>query len=195
MAHTTFCAIDFETANPTRGSICAMGVVRFDTTGKIIDGDTSLIRPPAGLDTFAPINMRIHKISARKVIGAPEWQQMLPRLVAFVGDDLLVAHNAAFERSAITAASLAVHLDDPQLPIACTVKMSQVLLPQLANHKLPTVAAHLGVPVLDHHSALDDAAMCGLIAVELLKHARPGTTMAQLAAACRALGTGQRMLV
>lgn len=179
-----FCAIDFETANPARGSVCSFGLVRLDADGNLLAVDGGLVHPPAGLDHFAPMNMRIHHISPKKVAGAPGWEAILPRLVDFVGDDLLVAHNAAFERSVIRAASLAVGLADPELPIACTVRMSRLIMPQLSDHKLPTVARHLGVPVLQHHDAIADAAMCGLIATKLLAHARGGAALDQLAAAC-----------
>lgn len=65
--------------------------------------------------------------------------------------------------------------------------MSRALLPGLENHKLPTVAEHLGVPLMNHHDALEDAAMCGLVAARLLRRCPAGTTLTQLAVA-----SGQR---
>lgn len=172
----TFCAIDFETANPQRGSVCAIGLAKFDAvTGQLIASDGGLIRPPKGLDHFAPMNMRVHHISPRKIEqarngqGAITWDVVLPWMVAFVGSDLLVAHNAAFERSVIRSASEAMGLAVPSLRVACTVKIAKRELPALPQHKLPAVAAHLGVPQKSHHDAADDALVCGGIMAALLQ--------------------------
>lgn len=183
---TTFCAIDFETANPNRGSVCSFGVVRFSLEGEIRGGDASLVVPPPGIDSFNGHQMRIHRISPRKVreANAPDWPTALARIAAVVGDDLLVAHNAPFERSVIRGACAAHGIPDPDWPIVCTVKMSQRMLPQLASHRLPAVAEHLGVPLLTHHDALSDAAMAGLVAVELLRRSPGCADVSELAAAC-----------
>lgn len=186
MTTETFCAIDFETANGKRGSVCSIGLVKLDAAGNLLDAFSTLIQPPPGLDEFAWQNMRVHRISPRKVkdANAPTWPSVLSRLLTFVGDDLLVAHNAAFERGAIREATTAYGLIAPELEIVCTVKLAKALLPGLANHKLPTVVDHLGVPLLDHHDALADAAMCGLVAQKLLARATPGTSLTTLANTC-----------
>lgn len=185
MAHTTFCAIDFETANGSRASVCAVGLVRVDAaTGRVLHAGGGLVRPPAGHDTFLPQNTRIHGILADQVTAAPRWPEVMAWITDFVGSDELVAHNAAFERSVIRQASQACGLASVQPEIVCTVKLAQTMLPLLENHRLPTVAAHLDVPLLNHHQALADATMCALIAQRLLTKAAPGTTLTQLAQAC-----------
>lgn len=172
----TFCAIDFETANPQRGSVCAVGIAKYDAvTGRLVAKDGGLVRPPKGLDHFAPMNMRVHRISPRKIEaarngqGAITWDVVLPWLVSFVGTDLLVAHNAAFERSVVRAASEAMGLAVPPLRIACSVKIAKRELPELTQHKLPIVASHLGVVQTSHHDAADDALVCGGIMAQLLQ--------------------------
>jgi len=172
----TFCAIDFETANPQRGSVCAVGIAKYDAvTGQLVAKDGGLVRPPKGLDHFAPMNMRVHRISPRKIEqarngqGAATWDVVLPWLTAFVGTDLLVAHNASFERSVVRAASEALGLAVPPLRIACSVRIAKRELPELAQHKLPIVAEHLGVAQHAHHDAADDALVCGGIMAQLLQ--------------------------
>ena len=64
-----FTAIDFETANSSNASACAVGLVRV-RGGEVVDKTGWLIRPPAGHDAFFELNTRIHGIRAEVVIGA-----------------------------------------------------------------------------------------------------------------------------
>lgn len=176
----TFCAIDFETANPARGSVCAVGVAKFDTlTGALIRTEGGLVTPPAGLEQFNPYNMRVHHISPRKIAadrggrGAASWDEVLPWLIRFVGDDWLFAHNAPFERSVLAQASQAVGHEVPDMThrVFCTVKISRHELPGLPKHKLPDVVDALGLPSMRdmHHDAGADAVACGSIVGALMR--------------------------
>lgn len=185
----TFTAIDFETANPKHGSVCAIGVAKFDLlTGQLVHAEGGLVTPPKGLDEFNGYNMRVHHISPRKIrearngAGAATWQEVLPWLVRFVGEDLLVAHNAPFERSVLRAASEAVGLEVPRMAerVFCTVQMAKHELPHLDKHKLPMVVDALGLPSMgdSHHDANADALACGRIASALML--RSGISLAEL---------------
>lgn len=65
-----FTAIDFETANGKRASVCAVGMTKV-RNGKIIDQASWLIKPPHGFTTFADRNIAIHKITEADVVNAP----------------------------------------------------------------------------------------------------------------------------
>lgn len=161
-----FTAIDFETANPARGSVCAVGVTKV-IDASVVFSSATLVRPPPDLAEFNPYNQRVHHISAADVTDAPDWPQVLPHLLKIIGDDVVLAHNAAFERSVLTGASHAHQLAPPALPTLCTVKCAKALLPDLPRHKLPVLAAHLGIEVRQHHDAGDDARVCAQIAIAL----------------------------
>ena len=90
-----FTAIDFETANASSASACSVGLARV-RDGVIVETAGWLIRPPAGHDRFFDLNIGIHGIRAEDVVAAKSWSEQLGDLVAFAGDDLLVAHNAGF---------------------------------------------------------------------------------------------------
>ena len=68
-------AIDFETANETRGSACALGVAIVEA-GQVIDRASWLIRPPT-LD-FNPYNVMIHGITAADVAAEPAFDSLWP---------------------------------------------------------------------------------------------------------------------
>ncbi len=73
-----FTAIDFETANSSGASACAVGLARV-RNGRVVATAAWLIKPPAGHDQFAPINVGIHGIQPSHVANAPSWSEQLAR--------------------------------------------------------------------------------------------------------------------
>lgn len=162
-----FTAIDFETANAQRGSVCAVGITKVHD-GQIVRSTSCLVSPPQGLDRFAPANIRVHGIKPSDVRGAAGWPRVWRAMIDIIGTDIVVAHNAPFERSVIRAASQAEGVGVPPLHIACTVKMAKLLLPDLPKHKLPFVAEALGVLQAHHHDAGDDARVCAEVCLAMV---------------------------
>lgn len=78
-----FVALDFETANRSPSSACAVGAVRV-RDGVVVDDFHTLIRPPEEHGEFEPVNARIHGVRARDVEDAPLWPEVYPELRAFI---------------------------------------------------------------------------------------------------------------
>jgi hypothetical protein len=76
-----FIAIDFETANETRGSACAVGVAVV-AGGQVVAGASTLIDPQTH---FNPYNTMIHGIDEELVRGAPTMQDLWPELTGSDG--------------------------------------------------------------------------------------------------------------
>jgi Exonuclease len=91
-----YVAIDFETANSYRGSPCAVGLVRV-RNGVPVAERRWLMRPPEEVDHFDSFNIWIHGITEDMVASEPRWKHFLPFIVDFIGDDVVVAHNAGFD--------------------------------------------------------------------------------------------------
>lgn len=156
-----FVAIDFETANQSRASVCQIGIVR------IIDGvpgnkATLYITPPPGYEKFAPICVGVHGITAPDVVGAPAWPDILDRIVKFTydGELPLVGHNASVERSCITKASEAHGITPPAFDYFDTLKLARNQWPKESTHSLGKLTASLGLPAFAHHDAGEDAEAC-----------------------------------
>lgn len=158
-----FVALDFETANRSPSSACAVGAVRI-RDGVIVDDFHTLIRPPEERGEFEPVNVRIHGITARDVEDAPLWPEVYPGLRAFIGDDTVVGHNAAFDTSVLLNSCGAYDIDLPSLSVICTLQLSRAAL-HLPSYSLPWVAEHLGLPSFDHHNPLADAHTSALVLV------------------------------
>jgi DNA polymerase-3 subunit epsilon len=159
-----FTAIDFETANSSSASACAVGLVRV-RDGEVVDKTGWLIRPPAGHDVFFELNTRIHGIRAEDVIHAPTWTQQLGALTAFAGDDVLVAHNAGFDMAVIKRACDATGDDCPPYRYACSLQVARKVY-QLDSYRLPFVAAEAGFPDFPHHNATADALACAHVMID-----------------------------
>ncbi|GGC53401.1 hypothetical protein IEU95_10055 [Hoyosella rhizosphaerae] len=158
-ANTTgvsFVSFDVETANRARGSICAVGfsVVH---NGVITDTRAILCKPPKSLDGFDPGNVRVHGITPNQVRRAIPAREAIGHVLDIAGGLPLVCHNASFDISALRDACVAEALPIPELSFGCTLTWSRKDLSKLQNHKLPTVAAALGVSLENHHDAGADA--------------------------------------
>lgn len=165
MSAVDFVAIDFETANRRRGSVCEIGYASV-VDGIIIDSGSWLVKPPAALSGFEGMNIGVHGIHEADVADAPTFLEGFSRLLDIVGDRPIVTHNAAFEIGCIRDAHLAENIDWPNLDYACTLVLSRRELP-LISYRLPIVADALGVELPTHHRAADDSVAAAGIAVKL----------------------------
>jgi DNA polymerase-3 subunit epsilon len=166
-----FVAIDFETANGSRSSACALGMVKVKQ-GVIVETWYSHIQPEPEHNWVAAINYSIHGISQTELDQAPRLAKLWPSASTFIEDYPLVAHNMSFDRSVLGASLDSCGLTFPANPLHCSLKFSKVALPGLAAYKLPYVAEHLGISGLNHHDALSDAETCAEIFIYLISNFR-----------------------
>jgi len=159
-----FTAIDFETANSSNASACAVGLVRV-RNGQVVDQTGWLIQPPAPHNVFFEINTRIHGITAADVVNAPTWTEQLAPLAAFAGDDVLVAHNAGFDMAVLKRACEATGDFCPPFRYACTLQVARKVY-QLESYRLPFVAAEAGFAEFAHHNATADALACAHVMID-----------------------------
>jgi DNA polymerase-3 subunit epsilon len=160
-----FTAIDFETANGFRGSPCSVGLTRV-RDGRIAEEAFWLMRPPPGHDHFDPRNVQIHGVTAGQVASAPRFADVFPLVSEFLGTDVVVAHNAAFDTGVIRSALEVSGLAGTAYSYACTVILSRRSY-SLPSYSLPFVAEAAGVPLVNHHDAVEDARACAGIMVDI----------------------------
>lgn len=160
-----FTAIDFETANGFRGSPCSVGLTKV-RGGKIVAEASWLMRPPASYDHFDYHNVRIHGIRPEDVAGAPRFGELFPEIGAFIGEDVLAAHNAAFDLGVIRSALEVSGLPGPAYDYVCTVMLSRRCY-SLVSNSLPFAAEEAGVPLVNHHDAAEDARACAGILIDI----------------------------
>lgn len=150
-----YVAIDFETANSYRGSPCSVGLVRVRNGSPVAERHW-LIRPPERVDYFDSFNTMIHGITEDMVADAPRWRDALPAIMDFIGDDVVVAHNAGFDTGVIRYACAVDNIEWPELRFLCTMVLARRAL-SLPSYTLPFVVDALDGSLDEHHNALADA--------------------------------------
>ena len=157
-------AIDFETANNERSSVCSVGVV-IVRDGEIVDRFYSLIKPEP--EYYNYWCSRVHGLCADDTANAPifpeVWAQIDPKIAGLP----LVAHNKAFDESCLKAVFRVYQTDYPDYPFLCTCVASRKLWPG-GSHSLDVIAARCGYDLSNHHHALADAEACAAIALQIL---------------------------
>lgn len=153
----TFTAIDFETAQGYRHSICQVGLVRV-VNGVATDSLSLLVQPPNN-DYWWRFT-QIHGLTAHDTADAPTFDQLWPQLRPFIEHQTVVAHNAAFDCACLQRTLEYYHLPQPDYTRQCTYLLYRKNLADLcAEHRIP----------LNHHDALSDAHACSEL---YLRHLR-----------------------
>lgn len=155
----SFVAIDFETANQYRSSVCSVGVVVV-RDNEIVDKFYSLIHPVPNYYSYW--NTQVHGLTADNTQFAPDFPEVWAKVSPLIGELPLVAHNSPFDESCLKAVFHAYGMPYPN-------RASRTILGnKLPNHQLQTVAEYCGYDLEDHHHALADAEACAQIAIKIL---------------------------
>ena len=160
-----FAAIDFETANGSRSSVCSVGIVVV-RDGEIVDRYYSLIHPEPNY--YSWFCQQVHGLGDCDTCNAPifptVWAEITPRIEGLP----LVAHNARFDEGCLKAVFRVYQMDYPDYVFLDTLCASRRVFPDIENHQLHTVAAECGYDLTNHHHALADAEACAVIAMKIL---------------------------
>ncbi|MCC2546487.1 3'-5' exonuclease [Hymenobacter sp. BT175] len=165
LATHSFTAIDFETANELRSSACAIGVVQV-REGQITDTYQTLLRPRQV--RVSGINYSVHGIAEADLHGAPTLAEVWEVLRPHLHEQLVVAHNSAFDVSVLEHSCRDFGLPVPLFHCMCSVKLAKAAWPHLERHRLNHLADYFGLP-LNHHDALSDAVACAEVTLRALR--------------------------
>jgi DNA polymerase-3 subunit epsilon len=171
LAAGRYVVFDLETTglSPSRGdAIVSIGAVRVrDAAPDEADTFSTLVDPGRPIPANAT---RYHGITAAMVAGAPTVPRAIALFQQFAGDDVLVAHNAAFDMACLHAAE---YFGAPATanPALCSMALSQWLDPGEPDHSLDGVAARLSEVIPGRHDALGDALATARIFCRLLARA------------------------
>lgn len=158
-----FVAIDFETANSSPTSACAIGIVCVDD-GEITKREYHLIKPPELY--FSPYNTAVHGIHQHDVINQPKFLELWPTIKHYFENTTVIAHNASFDINVLRSCLDYYKIPYPYFNYGCTLTISRIHWPNHANYKLDTIAATIDYD-FRHHNAGDDALACSYIALQI----------------------------
>ena len=162
----TYIVFDIETTgfSSIRDRIIEIGAVKV-VNGKIVDRFSTFVNPQRPIP-FEITNLT--SITDEMVMESPAIDVILPKFLEFVGDGVLVAHNAGFDVGFIEQNCRNLGLND-HFVYADTVALARVLLPTLSKYKLNVVAKALNISLENHHRAVDDAGATAEIFVKFVE--------------------------
>jgi predicted DnaQ family exonuclease/DinG family helicase len=185
-----FVALDLETTglNPEKDRIIEVGAVRV-REGRVVDELSQLVDPQIPLPRFIT---DLTGISQEDLGGQPVIDQVLPRVLDFLGEDPLVAHNAAFDVNFLGAALKRAALPSLSNTNFDTLFLSCIFLPCLRDHRLATLVDFYQISLKRAHRALDDARATGELFLSLVRQmvALDLTTLGLLSRLAAGLGSG-----
>ena len=117
-----FAAIDFETANEQRTSVCSVGVVVV-RGGVIADSFYSLIRPEP--EYYSYWNTRVHGLTLEDTADAPVFPYVWEKVTPLIEGLPLVAHNSPFDEGCLRAVFQVYRMDYPEYVFHCTCRASR----------------------------------------------------------------------
>lgn len=149
-----YVVFDLETTGLKKETdrIIEIGAVKI-IDGKLVDTFSTFIDPHISLSEKI---VSLTGITDDMLKGQRDVDEVLPEFLEFVGNAVMVAHNAAFDMGFIRkwTSERQIALSNSVMD---TVELARMMFPELKNHKLDTICEHLGVSLENHHRAVDDA--------------------------------------
>lgn len=164
--YETYIVFDIETTglSAINDKITEIGAIKI-VDGEIVDKYSQLVNPERPIPEFIT---NLTGITNEMVGDKPIISEVIGDFKEFIGNDVIVAHNSAFDTGFIRENMNKSNLDFTN-PVLDTLELARAVLPDLKNHKLNTLAKHLGVSLENHHRAVDDATATAEIFLKMME--------------------------
>ena len=168
-----FVVFDIETTglNSHTNKIIEIGAVKIKA-GRIIDRYSQLINPGISIPYHIT---EITSITNEQVANQPKIDEVIGKFVDFIGDAVLVAHNAPFDMGFIKR-DIKEYLNiDLENSVIDTLQMARDLFPDFKKYGLGDLNKSLGLALEKHHRAVDDSqATANMFIIFLEKYKEKG---------------------
>ena len=160
-----FVVVDFETTGilPKNDRVIEIGAVRTSESGEVLERFTSLINPQRDVGPT-----EIHGITPGMLRDAPSFGEVLSDFSKILNGAVLVAHNASFDARFLDAELERLNHNRSDIDALCTMELMGICHPGTVR-RLADCCAYLKLPILDAHSAFDDAKMASNLFHALLQ--------------------------
>jgi DNA polymerase-3 subunit epsilon len=162
-----FIAFDLETTGTLPGvdKIVEVGAVRF-IDGQVEAVFSTLIDPERSIP---PAASAVNGISDDMLVGKPKIETILEAFSDFCADDVLIAHNAAFDYGFLNVEYQRWEMRTPRGVVLDSYPMAKKVFPGLANYKLGTLVQHLQIESRGFHRAEEDATYCAHLLLKMIE--------------------------
>jgi len=150
---TTYCVLDLETTgfSATTEKITEVGIMKYKN-GEVIDEFSCFVNPEKHIPARVT---EVTNITDEMVKDSETIDKVFPKILEFLGDSVIVAHNAGFDVGFLkqNAKNLGYEFNYTYLD---TLSLAKDLFPEYKKYKLGKIAENLGIKVEVAHRALDD---------------------------------------
>ena len=162
----TFIVFDLETTgfSNKNDKITEIGAVKIENF-KVVDRFSQLINPQKDISYKV---QELTGITNDLIKDKPTIEEVLPKFIEFIGDSVMVAHNADFDMGFMQQKCREQNIEFKNTSVD-TLTLARTLLPHMKRFRLNLIAKELGVPLLNHHRAVDDAEATAHIFIKFLE--------------------------
>jgi DNA polymerase-3 subunit alpha (Gram-positive type) len=155
VSEITFVAFDTETTgfDAKGGRVVEIGAVKF-RDGELVAERKWLINPRKPISYWAE---RAHGITAEMLKDSPLFPEVFPEFKEFIGDCILIAHNAPFDIAFLKAEMKRNQLSTPPNPIIDSLRLFRTWFPDAESHSLERLSKDLGLGGKVYHRAAADS--------------------------------------
>jgi DNA polymerase-3 subunit epsilon len=171
-----FTVVDLETIGGRAGPGTIIEIGAYRMVGKqLAEAFSMLVRPQGGV--VPRFITGLTSITTEMIRGAPPIEEVLPAFREFMGERVMVAHNAAFDFGFLDFEYRRIFGIGLANPVLCTLRMSRRFMPSLKRRRLDLLAQHFGLSIEGRHRGLGDARMAAeLLSIFLEMAERMGIT-------------------
>ncbi|PYZ93109.1 PolC-type DNA polymerase III [Salipaludibacillus keqinensis] len=169
LSEETYVVFDVETTglSAVYNTIIELAAVKIKE-GEVIDKFESFANPH---EKLSPLIIDLTGITDDMVETAPEVDEVLKKFHDWMGDDVLVAHNASFDMAFLNAGYQRIGYDKVKNPVIDTLELGRLLYPTFKNHRLNTLCKKFNIELVAHHRAIYDAEATGHLLWKMIKDA------------------------
>ncbi|MDC3414105.1 PolC-type DNA polymerase III [Aquibacillus sp. 3ASR75-11] len=167
LASATYVVFDVETTglSAVYDTIIELAAVKIKD-GEIVDRFESFANPH---QTLSQTTIDLTGITDDMVKDAPDIGDVLKDFHQWMGDAILVAHNASFDMGFLNEGLKRIEYEKASNPVIDTLELARFLFPELKNHRLNTLCKFLDIELTQHHRAIYDAEATGYLMWKLIK--------------------------
>ncbi|WP_458413866.1 PolC-type DNA polymerase III [Schinkia sp. CFF1] len=167
LSDDTYIVFDVETTglSAVYDTIIELAAVKI-RNGEIIDRFEAFANPHHPLSATT---IELTGITDDMVKDAPDIEIVIKQFKDWVGDDILVAHNASFDMGFYNMGLKKIGDKKAANPVIDTLELGRYLYPELKNHRLNTLCKRFDIELTQHHRAIYDAEATGYLLIKMLK--------------------------
>ena len=161
-----FVALDLETATWSKSSICEIGIA-IVRDSCVVETKSWLVKPYRNwYDSF---NISIHGITPEMTKDCPSFKDVWREVQPYLEDQVVVAHNTAFDMYALKYAFEENGMPYPNFSHFCSYRVARYCFKDTYSYSLPIVCDAMGIPFNSHHRAGADAEACAKVFIKSLE--------------------------